>query len=66
MWYSATINAFDVMGDVHVSAQVRARGDSHEDPVLTVRGYTTTVPGSGETDPAVWLRDALLALAETL
>lgn len=66
MWYAATVNAFDVLGDVHVSASVRARGDEAGDPVLTISTYVTTVPGTGETHPGLWLRDALLALAETI
>lgn len=66
MWISATVNAFDAMSKVWVSANVRVRADGHEGESLAVHTFSTTVDGVGETDPETWLRDALVALLETL
>ena len=64
MYFIASINAYDAIGNVVVSAVVRettgALGDSREPVVACV----TTVQGIGEDDPRQWLRDALVALLE--
>lgn len=61
-----TVHAYDVLDTVHVHAHVRARGDTPADPIDTVFECTTSVPGTGESDPRLWLQDALVALLERL
>lgn len=66
MWYSATINAYDVLGDVWITVVVREAvpGPTTEQVALFQRHVQ--FQGTGESDPAQWLQDALVALAETL
>lgn len=66
MWFAATINAFDALDQVHVSVLLRARPDTGEERTVNVFTRSTTVPGTGETVPEEWLRDALVALLESL
>lgn len=66
MWYAASVNAFDAMDTVTVAAVLRVRSEDQTNEVVASRTYVTTFPGTGETDPDRWLRDALVALAETL
>lgn len=66
MYRTATIAAYDVMDTVFVTATVRtyeANGEGFDSIELTT---ATTVPSTGEEETAEWLRDALVALAETL
>lgn len=66
MWISATVNAYDVMGLVYVTAVTRGTGtalDRSEDLVLTA---STTLDGVGETNLREWLVDALVGLLESL
>lgn len=66
MYRTATIAAYDVMDTVFVTATVTlydglALGQ-HEVEI----SCATTVDGHGTSEGAIWLRDALVALAETL
>lgn len=66
MRYEARIAAYDVMDQVMTALVVQATGDhpgSRPEVVLTI---ATTVPGTGESDPTEWARDALVALLEVL
>jgi len=66
MWYAATINAFDLIDRVHVSAIVRCHEVDGEGMTTVVWQGASTVAGVGEADPHLWLKDALVALLETL
>lgn len=66
MYRVASIHAFDVMSEVHISAQVRLYEGDPERPSVVEFSCATTVDGVGSSEGAVWLRDALVALAETL
>lgn len=66
MYRVATVQAFDVLDQVHVSAQVTLYEGSLERTHSIEFSCATTVDGVGSGDGAVWLRDALVALAETL
>lgn len=66
MWFAASINAFDAMDTVTVAAVVRVRAEDQTNAIVASRTYVATFPGTGESDPNLWLRDALVALAETL
>lgn len=66
MHRTASISAYDVLGDVWITATVTTRdgfSDAVSDHRLTV---SVQVKSIGEGDTARWLRDALVALAETL
>jgi len=66
MYRTASIAAYDVMDTVFITATVRLY-DSLQPGVNEVEIHTaTTVDGLGSGEGAVWLRDALVALAETL
>lgn len=63
---NATISAYDSLTEVVVVAVVRTKdeygmGDAHRTTTASVQ-----FRGSGEENDARWLRDALVALAETL
>lgn len=66
MHYTATINAWDVMDTVHVTATVRATPGIGETPPERALSASTTVSGVGETDPREWLVDVLVALLESV
>lgn len=66
MWLSTTINAYDVMGQVHIAAVVRGLSDGPLQEFETVLRCETTIPGVGEPDAAEWLKDALIGLLEAL
>ena len=66
MWYSATLDAYDVMDRVHVIARVRCTTAHREEAIETVLHLPTTFLGTGETDPRRWLEDALVAMLEAL
>lgn len=61
-----TVHAYDVMDRVQVGATVRQYEETTREPSDTVLVCTTTFPGTGETDPKEWLRDALIGLLESL
>lgn len=66
MRYEARITAYDMLDKVTVAATLwntSSNDDRQLEPLLRT---VVTVAGEGETDPGTWLRDALLALAETL
>lgn len=66
MHYIATAHAYDVMSTVFITAEVRSVPGEGETGLPAVLRATTTVDGVGETDPARWLEDVLVALIETL
>jgi hypothetical protein len=66
MYRTANIAAFDVMDEVHISAQVTLYdGYGKGEHEVEIR-CATTVSGVGSSEGQIWLRDALVALAETL
>lgn len=66
MQHVATVHAFDVMTEVRTTAVVRRYDGMRRDASDIVFECTTTFPGTGESDPIEWLKDALIALLETL
>ena len=65
MWFTARITAYDCLSEVVVTAQVQAdQGDGG--PLTEVLRISCSVRGTGEDLPHDWLRDALVALAESL
>lgn len=66
MMHIATLHAYDAISTVTTHAVVRAFPDDPEAPSHIVFECTTTVPGTGETDPRLWLQDALVAMLERL
>jgi hypothetical protein len=58
----ARIEAFTMLGVVHLAATVRTDiRTAATEPLLTL---STEFRDDGETDPRAWLRDALVALLE--
>lgn len=66
MWLSTSLNAYDVMGNVHISCVVRGLSDGPLQSFETLLECAATIDGTGETDPREWLKDALIGLLETL
>lgn len=66
MYRTATMAAYDVMGNVFVTASVRTYEPNGQDFDSSEFTCAATVPSVGEDETADWLRDALIALAETL
>jgi hypothetical protein len=65
-WSMATVNAYDVMGEIAVTAVVRTAPPGGGESISTVLQCSTTFPGVGEDDPREWLRDVLVGLLEVL
>lgn len=63
---NATITAYDTMERVHITANVYAYDGVNMAQAQNVYHTSVTVQGRGEDDSRRWLRDALVALAETL
>lgn len=66
MWYSATIHAYDCLDSVVVTARIHTFDRDTSGTTLGSEALKVQVRGSGEDDSHRWLRDALVALAETL
>lgn len=66
MYRTATIAAYDVLGNVFITASVRTyEADGHSFDSSEFR-CAATVESVGEEMTEDWLRDSLIALAETL
>lgn len=67
MWSHGTLKIYDMLTEVVVVANVYQSENGLElsDPRPFYRA-ATQFPGSGEENPAEWLKDALIALIETL
>lgn len=65
MYMNARVYVADILDQIHVEATVwfYETSDFAETEAIT---YVTTVSGVGETTPGEWLKDALIALVETL
>lgn len=66
MWYQATLYAYDAIGQVRVSTEVRSAPEDQSGEWRSELHATAAFDGTGEPDPRVWLKDALVALIETL
>lgn len=66
MRYEARITAYDVMGQVHVGGVVHSQEEALAVTATPVLQFSTDVAGVGEPDPLEWLKDALIALLESL
>lgn len=66
MRYEARITAYDVMGQVHIGGALFSQDSLSPVTATPVLHFATDVAGVGEPDPAEWLRDALVALLESL
>ena len=66
MRYEARLTAYDLLDTVAVATLLRSTEPGEESEPSVVLHYLTQVRGTGETDPRVWLRDALLALLEDI
>jgi hypothetical protein len=65
MRYVAHVHVLDLLDTVVVYAEV-VGADSFQRQLEPVLKQSMTVQGVGETDPQIWLQDALVALLETL
>jgi hypothetical protein len=66
MRYEARLTAYDVMDLVHVQVAIYGSGDQPGDPTGLLGTSTSTVLGTGESDPWQWARDALVSALENL
>lgn len=66
MYRTATIAAYDVMGDVFVTASVRTYEPDGENFDSVEFRCAATVQSVGESETREWLRDALVALIEAI
>jgi len=65
MYRNARVYVADLLDQVHVEATVFT-ADWRAQAPATVQTFTATVQSTGEPEDADWLRDALIALIETL
>ena len=66
MRYEARVTAYDVMDRVMVAVVILEASDIPRVSSRVVGTTVTTVQGTGEPDPYLWTRDALVAALETL
>ena len=66
MMFITTIHAYDLRDTVSVTVGVRRYDETTRAASDNVFACTTTFPGTGETDPREWLRDALIGLLEEI
>jgi len=66
MRYIASVHAYDALDSVSTTVLVKEFPDDPDLPPSTVFVCTTTVPGTGESDPRLWVQDALVAMLEAL
>lgn len=66
MRYELQVQGFDMLDQVFIHLRVRGRAESLGAPQELVLTRTATTQGVGETDPAIWARDALVMILETL
>ena len=66
MYRTATIAAYDVLDTIHVTATVTLYDGLGVGEHELELHCATTVDGVGSSTGSVWLRDALVALAEQL
>jgi len=66
MYFTATVTAYDMLDRVGVTANVYAYDQMHQEHAENVLHTSTVVQGEGEGDPREWLKEALVALLETL
>lgn len=60
------MTAFDMLDQVHCAMVVQASTELGPVSSEVAHASTTTVLGTGESDPREWARDALVAMLETL
>jgi len=66
MRYEASIRAYDIMADVYICASLWESGALGAEGESAREHFATTVAGVGESRSREWLKDALVALLETL
>lgn len=66
MRYEARVTAFDVLDKVHVAVAIYEADQVPQGSSRLVATRVTAVQGTGESDPFLWTRDALVAALETL
>lgn len=66
MYRTATIAAYDVMDEVFIAASVRLYDHCPEVPSEIELTCSAVVSGVGTGEGRVWLKDALVALIESL
>lgn len=66
MYFTATVNAYDVMTNVFVTATVRGLPGEGEPGSSLELHATTTLSGVGASTPRDWLEDALVGLLEVI
>jgi len=65
MFTQMSVHAFDMLGLVHVSLEVRQQEHDHEGPQLALHAVTD-IQGEGEDDAREWAKAALVAMLEEL
>lgn len=63
--FQAHWTAYDMLDQVHLTVRL-FRYDGLESAGSLVLQESTTIRGTGEDDPREWLRDALVALLESI
>lgn len=66
MRYEARVTAFDVLDKVHVSVAIYRDDPDTLGTSLLVGTTVSVAPGTGESEPYQWARDALVQALESL
>lgn len=66
MRYEARVTAFDVLDKVHVAVALYEASDIPQASTRLVGTRVSAAPGTGESDPWQWARDALVQALENL
>jgi len=66
MRYELRVTAFDMLDKIHVGVVLLRQGDEPGAPSLPVGTRVSTQQGTGESEPWLWARDALVQAIESL
>lgn len=66
MRYELRLTCYDVMSNVHIAGTLCMTTEGPGEVSRPVLTWTTSVPGTGQSDPIRWTTDSLIAALEAL
>lgn len=66
MYHIASVTAYDALDQVVVAGRIQTFREDFSGSLASEQSFRCQFDSTGEDDAKVWLRDALVALAETL
>lgn len=66
MRYELRLTAYDCMDTVHIAGTLSMTTQGPSEVSTPALSWTTSIPGTGQSDPREWTTDSLLAALEAL